>query len=198
MKPQLTRHTAPAESRKKYNEKMLRWRCNLVQPYLRASDSVLDVGAGTGWVAKRLAEQVGCSMTLVDVLNCNETDLPLQIYDGKKLPFPDKSFDTVLLVFVLHHTTNHEEILEEARRVARRAIVIVEDTPVNLFERGVELFWDTVLSWEHRFSAPHNYRTIQGWRGVFKSVGLRLAGEDVVRPFFPFYYTKAVFALESK
>jgi 16S rRNA G1207 methylase RsmC len=40
---------------------------------------VLDLGAGTGWVGKRLAERKGCSVQLVDVLDCNETDLPLTV-----------------------------------------------------------------------------------------------------------------------
>jgi ubiquinone/menaquinone biosynthesis C-methylase UbiE len=181
---------------KKFNEKMLAWRYNLIEKYITPGESVLDLGSGTGWVAKRVADAKGCSVTLTDVLDCNETDLPLKVYDGKTLPFGDKEFDVTLLVFVLHHALNQEEILREAARVTRRRIVIVEDTPRNPFERSVEWFWDTVLSIEHGFFAPHAYRKIEQWAELFKRMSLRLAAQDVVAPFWPFYYTKAVFALD--
>ncbi|MGH9628878.1 MAG: class I SAM-dependent methyltransferase [Bryobacteraceae bacterium] len=185
------------EQKKQPNRKMLDWRCGLVEPYLDRNDTVLDIGAGTGWVAKRLSERKGCQITLVDVLDCNETELPLHIYDGETLPYASKTFDVALLVFVLHHTLNHEQMLREAARVARRAVIVVEDTPANPFERFVEWFWDSVLSIEHRFFAPHNYRRMSGWRELFRDLGLKLAREDRIKPFFPFYYTKAVFVLDT-
>ena len=104
-------------------------------------------------------------MRLLDVVDCNETNLPLQLYDGRQLPHPAKTFDVVLFVFVLHHTLNHEELLQEAARVARRSIIIVEDTPLNPFERAVQWFWDTVLSFEHGFAVPHNYHQMSKWLG---------------------------------
>lgn len=156
---------------------------------------MLDLGAGTGWVAKRLTEK-GWDVSLADVLECNETDLPLTTYDGKRLPYRDKEFDTTLLVFVLHHALNQEEVLREAVRVTRRRLVIVEDTPRNLAERLIERLWDTVLSIEHGMFAPHSFRTVAGWGDLFRGLGLRLVSQEVLRPSLPFYYTKAVFVLD--
>ena len=42
---------------KNRSERLLEWRTGLVSPYVKQGDRVLDLGAGTGWVAKRLAER---------------------------------------------------------------------------------------------------------------------------------------------
>jgi hypothetical protein len=44
---------------------------------------------------------VGTGRRKLDVLDCNETNLPLAVYDGKSLACRDRTFDVALLVFVL-------------------------------------------------------------------------------------------------
>lgn len=174
---------------------LLDWRYGLVAEHIAANQRVLDLGAGTGWVGKRLAERKNCDVSLVDVLDCNETDLPLTVYDGRTIPFADKTFDVVTLVFVLHHAVNQEEILSEAARVARAKIILVEDTPKNAMERCIDRACDAIMSFEHGFSNPATYRSVEEWRTVFRTLGLPLTYEQTIKPFFPFYYTKAVFVL---
>ena len=65
----------------------------------------------------------------------------------------------------------------------------MEDTPRNLFERATQWFWDTVLSFEHGFDVPHNYNSMSKWREVFTKLDMKLVSEEIVKPFFPFYYT---------
>jgi ubiquinone/menaquinone biosynthesis C-methylase UbiE len=183
--------------RKPYNEKLLAWRYGLVERHIQPHDKVLDLGAGTGWVAQRVAERKGCQVHLVDVLDVNETNLPLRVYDGRSIPYEDKSFDTTMLVFVLHHALNQAEILQEVSRVTRRRIIIVEDTPRNMFELVVNKVCDTLGSFQHGFSDPHNYHKIEAWTATFRELGLSLAHQEVIPPFFPFYYTKALFVLAA-
>ena len=181
---------------KNRSAKLLNWRYGLVADHIEDRQRVLGLGAGTGRVGKRLIERKGCDVSLVDVIDCNETDLPLTVYDGKTIPFGDKSFDIVTLVFVLHHAVNQEEILTEAARVARRRIILVEDTPKNALEHCIDRVCDALMSFEHGFYNPATYRNIVQWRSVFKKLRLPLIHEHTIKPFFPFYYTKAVFVLD--
>ncbi|MCH2440074.1 MAG: class I SAM-dependent methyltransferase [Candidatus Poseidoniia archaeon] len=38
------------------------------------------------------------------------------IFDGKQIPFEDDAFDLAIVLTVLHHTSNPEEVLREAMR----------------------------------------------------------------------------------
>ncbi len=73
-----------------------------VLPYIKHSKRILDIGCGTGHVADLLTKE-GRDLTLVDISDKSwvSTIKPI-IYDGKRSPLPDKSFDTLLLLMVLH------------------------------------------------------------------------------------------------
>ena len=49
----------------------------------------------------------------------NAAKIPIKLYNGKKLPFKDGVFDKTLFVYMLHHTENIVNLLEEAKRVVR-------------------------------------------------------------------------------
>ncbi|MBI4153742.1 class I SAM-dependent methyltransferase, partial [Candidatus Woesearchaeota archaeon] len=95
---------------------------------------VLDVGAGRCLIAKELADRYGADITCIDISDLNETDLPMIVYDGKKIPFGNNKFDTVLIVYVLHHCEDPVKVLKECVRVCRGGgrIIIFEDTGLNL------------------------------------------------------------------
>ena len=60
----------------------------------------------------------------IDVLLRPHSAIPVQVYDGDRIPFADKSFDWVTIVDVLHHTDDPARVLAECARVARRGVVI--------------------------------------------------------------------------
>jgi len=68
--------------------------------------SALDVGGGTGVVAQT-TKTLFCleRVASVDVENrfLKSLNIETAIYDGQKLPFPDSSFDCIILMNVLHH-----------------------------------------------------------------------------------------------
>ena len=63
-------------------------------------------------------------ITGIDVLLRDHTHIPVVEFDGTTIPFPDRSFDTLVFVDVLHHTNDPVLLLREAARVARNTIVI--------------------------------------------------------------------------
>ena len=94
--------------------------------------TVLDVGTGTGLFAEAFSK-AGTDVTGVDVsadllAAAREHVPPATFMEGaaERLPFEDGSFDLVFLGHVLHETDNPSRALEEARRVARVRVVVLE------------------------------------------------------------------------
>ncbi len=96
---------------------------------------IIDIGAGPGHLASEMTRELDARVTMVDVAQYNQTDLPLTVCDSRALAFADNSFDYAVLSFVLHHCKEPKAILREALRVSRQAIVIENDVRGRL--RGV-------------------------------------------------------------
>lgn len=97
---------------------------------------VLDVGCGVGQVVARLNE-AGFEAHGVDVSQPNieraKKFCPLcQLYDGKKLPFPDNHFASTGALNVLEHVDEPEAFIREVARVVQPGGKIVLSSP-NFF-----------------------------------------------------------------
>ncbi|HEX2031559.1 MAG TPA: class I SAM-dependent methyltransferase [Actinomycetota bacterium] len=174
-------------------------------PHLAPGMEVLDLGAGTGRIARWLAERVGVRPTLADVADFSNrvADLPfLPLPDPLRVPAPDRSFDAVLLLFVLHHIprwADQGRVVAEAARVARRRVVVIEDTPTSRLDRAVNVAWDWALNLRHGVPTPFTFRTVEGWRGVFARAGLDVAASSTYRARWPTLatYHHTLFVLEA-
>lgn len=135
--------------------------------------SVLDVGCGDGQIAALLQRhRPDVNVRGVDVLVRPETHVPVEHFDGRTLPVAAESFDAVMLVDVLHHCDWPMELLAEARRVARQAIII-KDHMVEGFAADRTLrFMDGVGNRRHGVALPHAYWTPQEWTAAFRRLGL--------------------------
>ncbi|MYV69014.1 methyltransferase domain-containing protein [Streptomyces sp. SID2131] len=157
-----------------------------IRPHLPAGSSVLDVGAGGCRVAELLGADGRLSVTAVDVVDHNVTAVPLRLYDGERLPFPDKSFDAALLVFVLHHAERPEALVREVLRVTRSTVVVVEDAPGTCAERRFWRAWDYLLNHAAHddIGVAHRARDAGQWVAFLRSCG---AAPSSVRRFRAFY-----------
>jgi len=123
----------PAEGYESYMVPILFGPCatNLVEAAdPRPGERVLDLGCGTGIVARRVASCVGarCKVTGIDVnpnmlavakLAADREGLIIDWREGnaEQLPFPESSFDLVVCQFALMFVTNKAVALAEMRRV---------------------------------------------------------------------------------
>jgi SAM-dependent methyltransferase len=162
-----------------------------IAPFLEPGDTLLDIGAGTGFMARWLSRRTGVTPTLTDLVRYRNRDpcLPfLQQSDAFHVPVGDSSFDVVLLMFVFHHMEDYadqERLLDEAKRISSRRIVIAEDTPTSSIDRAFNVAWDWVLNIRHGVPTPFTFRSADGWVEVFKREDLSIVHQETYRPVWP-------------
>lgn len=112
----------------------------VLQKILTAESTVLDVGAGNGWLSNRLSLS-GYDVCAVDLLLNPEDGLGAwDHYQSQfakvqsefvNLPFLDKSVLTVVFNASFHYSENYEETLAESLRVlSSKGKIIIMDSPV--------------------------------------------------------------------
>lgn len=122
---------------------------------IKSKSSVLDIGCGTGRIRQVLPieiEYIGLdnSSELLDVARRHYANNKFIQADARALPFPDNSFDAVLLIATVHHffsKADRLKILTEARRVLKS---------------GGQIYLSV---WN--LNRPKFWRQWRGWRKVF-------------------------------
>jgi SAM-dependent methyltransferase len=162
-----------------------------IAPHLEPGSTMLDLGAGTGFMARWLRDQAGVHATCADVVDYanRERDLPfVRLNDPLRVPVRDGSYDAVLMMFVLHHMRRWDDqlrLLDEALRVTRRRIVIAEDTPLSRLDRLFNVGWDWILNLRHGVPTPFTFRSVEDWTGIFEARDLSIAHVETYRPLWP-------------
>jgi len=171
------------DARKKYS-----W----IAASLKPDDAILELGSGMGSMVEMLRQHGHC-VTAVDVKNTSiRTDLTPAIYDGADLPYDDRTFDVCLLLTVLHHCPDPDQVLSEAVRVARRVIVI-EDIYSSSLQRKLTHWADSLLNWEF-CNHPHNNRSDKEWRDRFRTQNMQLT--DVKQRRVAFIFNQVTYVLD--
>ena len=95
--------------------------------------SVLDAGCGDGhytnrfWDRGKPASMVGIDAAgeAIAVADHHKGDRPIryQVADAHSIPFPDNSFDLVLIQSILHHDDRPLDLITEAFRLAPRILI---------------------------------------------------------------------------
>jgi len=116
----------------------VRWRRTVIQlARLRPNASLLDLGAGTGDLAREaLAQQPGARVTAADftlemmIVGRRNGDLSWSAADALNLPFKDRTFDAVVSGFLMRNVTDVQRSLKEQYRALKPAgrIVILDTT----------------------------------------------------------------------
>ena len=144
------------------------------EAFLKPGATVLDVGCGMGYALEVLNEDYGITSFGCDVVPSTHRIRRFARFDGNHLPFANASFDVVMLIFVLHHAEDAAALLHEAARVARKAVLVVEDTPQNMFDRRWGEMHIRNFNRRHGIPWAGRIRTETEWKQLFRFAGLPL------------------------
>jgi 2-polyprenyl-3-methyl-5-hydroxy-6-metoxy-1,4-benzoquinol methylase len=92
---------------------------------------ILEIGAGTGWQAKKMAEN-GYHVEAIDIEDSGYSThriWPITNYDGKCIPFPCNYFDIVFSSNVLEHIPHVVDLQIEIKRVLKPDGIAVHVLP---------------------------------------------------------------------
>lgn len=176
----------------KIKSKSAKDRVEKIKPYLSKKDKILDIGAGSCIITEILKKE-GHDITPIDVKNLSfAKNIEPIIYD-EKMPFNADDFGVSLILTVLHHTPYPENILEEAKRVSKK-IIIIEDIYTNTFNKHIAYFFDSLLNLEF-FRCSRTNKTDKEWKGIFNKMGFNLVDCKYYRS--PFLVERAIYCLEK-
>lgn len=150
---------------------------------LPAGARTLELGAGLGWGSAGLVRRLRPALAVVTdydaavlpgagaaLAGTRYSRVTLARVDAKQLPFPDATFDLVLMLYALHHVMGYEPALREAARV-------LKDGGLFLFAEPLRA-WSFLRLRRHAppdgLASPHEMRAllraagfaVERWRGV--------------------------------
>jgi len=152
---------------------------------IHSNGRYLDAGCGKGYIGGEIKSRMsGIEMFGID-LEDRPTNRIKKIVsstfstaDACKLPFLSKSFDGVMVFFVMHHmpTETQKILLEEVVRVTKEGghIFVAEDTVSQDDANQLEITMraDRRSNPDFYLEKPHNFRSKDEWVVIFKDLGL--------------------------
>tara|TARA_R110002072_G_scaffold117281_10_gene248254 strand:- start:2124 stop:2717 length:594 start_codon:yes stop_codon:yes gene_type:complete len=177
------------------DQKRAQTKKDLFKEYIPSHSKIIDIGTGSGQFSLILKED-GHQITSVDIKDKTNTNLITPtVYDGEKLPFENNCFDISMLITVLHHCPNPEKVFQEAVRVSKSRIFVLEDVYTNKLMKYLTWGMDSLMNLEF-FGHPHTNKSEGEWEALFMENNLTVIHKKRVKVLFIF--TQVVYALEKK
>lgn len=154
----------------------------ILNDFFRKREKVLDFGCGDLSLASFLKQAKPLlSITGVDVVNfgIKPKGINFLVYNGKKLPFKNNSFDTTLSFYVLHHCKDAKSSFSECVRVTKKRLIIVESVVRNRMDLPFMKFIDWLSNiWKgEKVSLTYQFLSYSDWRKLFKEKSLKVKKE---------------------
>lgn len=149
---------------------------------------VLDVGCGNGLIDRMIMDKTGASIEGIDTLIRPETHINVGAFDGRIMPYADRSFDIVMFVDVLHHTDDPKVLLAEAARVGH-SVLIKDHLREGFLANQTLRVMDWVGNAHHGVVLPYNYLSKDEWNETFQQVGLQTVQIETSLDLYPFPFS---------
>jgi len=139
---------------------------------LPAAGRLLDAGGGTGRVSSQLHGLIGeivisdLSDKMLGKARAKDELHPVQGHT-ERLPFPDASFDRVLVVDALHHFCDQREAIAELLRVLKPGgRLVIEEPNLNRWAVKVVALMEKLALMRSRFYSPQSIRDMVAAHGL--------------------------------
>ena len=146
-----------------------------IEPMLPSGTrTLLDVGCGDGTLARAVvSRRPEVEATGVEIRARPQTAISVREFDGRQLPFADRAYDAVMLVDVLHHAEDPQQLLNEVARVAANCVIVKDHlTGAWLSHERLRLM-DWVGNIGHGVPLRYAYWSPAQWSDAFRDAGLR-------------------------
>lgn len=173
----LRRHPKKQEQKRLLSIDRAKRSFELIKNFI-TGESVLDLGGGNGLLAKEIEENLGKDVLLLDVVDYNLSGLPVLLCNpGERIPVGDGQVDTTVLYTVLHHSNDPVFLLNEAARVTKKRLVImeadIEDDAIRAANCFFDWFYNRVIG-DEDINVPLNFLTVQGWGRILEEFGFKI------------------------
>lgn len=156
-----------------------------VIPHLEPGGELLDLGGGSGEVARILHDnfnrEAPTDVTIADALDWRKVDLPFLRVENNQIHINDGTFDQVVVLTVFHHTDDVPALVKEAFRVAKKRVVFIESVTEDLlmYQYGswIDWFYNHVIHFNpditKKINVPCHFMPAVAWEQlVWRLTGL--------------------------
>lgn len=139
---------------------------------------LLDAGGGTGRVAEALrgqARQIVVADLSLGMLHfaVSKPGLQAAAAQSERLPFPDATFERVIMIDALHHVVGQAETARELLRVLKPGgRIVIEEPDIRTFGVKLVALGEKLLLMRSHFFAPDQIA------GLFDSASTRVTAKD--------------------
>ena len=136
---------------------------------------VLDAGGGTGRVASAIRAYAGevviADPSLGMLRQADRTQLGLACSNSESLPFPDESFERILMVDALHHVIDQRHTACEMYRVLKPGgRIVIEEPDIRKFAVKLIAVGEKLLLMRSHFLSPEKIVELFSFDSVKASV----------------------------
>lgn len=161
-------------------------------PQLRAGDRVLDVGCGSGLLGQAILKDAGgpagVEVRGLERVRRGDEAINVDAYDGVSFPYPDKSFDVVMLADVLHHEPDPDRLIAQCVRASRRLLIIKDHQRRGMLAQQRISLIDWAANAPYGVPCLYRYNTLQEWRESHRRHNLTVEREMESMQLYPPVY----------